>query len=104
VRTIVVWKHNPFASLLIFLTKRCVRTIVVWKLPNSVVSSAKSKPLRENHSGMETIFPLYLFDFISSCCVRTIVVWKQISKPSLLLIPYQLRENHSGMETEFLLR
>ena len=52
-----------------------MRTIVVWKRQYSS-PSAITKPLRENHSGMETP-NLY-------CSIYGII---------------ELRENHSGMET-----
>jgi len=58
--------------------------------------------LRENHSGMETVFILHPSFFHPPCCVRTIVVWKLMVLGMVYANPFVLRENHSGMETGFI--
>jgi len=116
----VVWKRRWIREGKI-KAKSCVRTIVVWKLLNVIVSLPIFLLLRENHSGMETNYREVVEDPRKGC-VRTIVVWKQICrrwmqvhglvccvrtivvwKPYVLsnnsLVRLTLRENHSGMET-----
>jgi len=71
----VVWKRVDDSSCFIH-PNGCVRTIVVWKLDDTA-GSDQSTPLRENHSGMETVRSL-----------RQAMPWSN-----------KLRKNHSGMET-----
>ena len=72
----MVWKLHC-VILVLFLFGSCVRTIVVWKRAGKGQKDSRQVQLRENHSGMET---LYVLDTTLNCLL--------------------LRENHSGMETE----
>ena len=67
---------ETYTNLFVYISIRCVRTIVVWKQgPLKVYRNGRSQ-LRENHSGMET-----------TC---------SLDRPHR---SKRLRENHSGMET-----
>jgi len=77
VRTIVVWKRIARWAPCVEMSVSCVRTIVVWKLLAASSWIFLRSSLRENHSGMETLFRSALFNSFFA----------------------PLRENHSGMET-----